>query len=427
MFTRYFTTLLFLALSVASLPVEEPLLIVPLSKHVRSSQSGHIVQDAQMRATALRHAGVLQTRADAPNPAPVPLTDAATIYTAEIGVGSPSTKYNLIVDTGSSNTWIGNGRAYVKTATSNYTGCAVSVAYGSGAFSGKEYTDTVTLGSGMQITGQSIGVASSSRGFNGGHDGILGLGPVELTADTVDGVNLVPTVTDNLSSQKKIKQNLIAVSLQPVNSTVANLPNGEMSFGQTNPAKFTGAIEYFPITRTSPSSMYWGVDHSITYGKQQILTGAAGIVDTGSTLTLIPSGERICNFRFPKVSKLTDLPQDAFELYKKATGGVLDRPTGLLKLTSVQYANLQPLNFVINGKTFALSPNAQIWPRALNQNIGGQAGFIYLTVADIKTPSGDGFDTIMGMSFLERFYSVYDTTNKRVGLASTAWTNLEVN
>lgn len=48
-----------------------------------------------------------------------------------------------------------------------------SVTYGSGDFSGTEFTDTVSLGSGLTISKQSIGVASRADGFSG-VDGILG-------------------------------------------------------------------------------------------------------------------------------------------------------------------------------------------------------------------------------------------------------------
>jgi len=43
---------------------------------------------------------------------------------------------DLIVDTGSSNTWVGAGTPYVKTKTSVDTGEPVEVFYGSGFFSG---------------------------------------------------------------------------------------------------------------------------------------------------------------------------------------------------------------------------------------------------------------------------------------------------
>ena len=41
--------------------------------------------------------------------------------------------------------------------------------------------------------------------------------------------------------------------------------------------------------------------------------------------------------------------------------------------------------------------------------------------------SGDGLAFINGMSFLERFYAVYDIGNSRVGLAETAYTHAECN
>lgn len=98
----------------------------------------------------------------------------------------------LLVDTGSSNTWVGAGKAFVRTSSSVQTSdkvvCSLrsnavelsakvtyvqSVTYGSGDFSGNEFTDTVTLGSGLTVTKQSIGVATRSEGFDG-VDGIIG-------------------------------------------------------------------------------------------------------------------------------------------------------------------------------------------------------------------------------------------------------------
>lgn len=55
----------------------------------------------------------------------VPVTNGAVVYTASVGVGSPATTYDLIIDTGSSNTWIGAGKSYVKTSTSVDTGARV--------------------------------------------------------------------------------------------------------------------------------------------------------------------------------------------------------------------------------------------------------------------------------------------------------------
>jgi cathepsin E len=77
--------------------------------------------------------------------------------------------------------------------------------------------------------------------------------------------------------------------------------------------------------------------------------------------------------------------------------------------------------------TYEFTANAQLWPRSLNTFIGGTSGNIYLIVADLGTPTGHGLDFINGYTFLERFYSVYDTANSRVGLATTPFTTATTN
>ena len=43
---------------------------------------------------------------------------------------------------------------------------------------------------------------------------------------------------------------------------------------------------------------------------------------------------------------------------------------------------------------FELTPNAQLWPRSLNEDIGGSADGIYLIVGDLGSNSGEGLDFI---------------------------------
>ena len=124
----------------------------------------------------------------------------------------------------------------------------------------------------------------------------------------------------------------------------------------------------------------------------------------------------------------------------------MDSTTGLLTISSSQYANLQTLSFNIGSTSYDLSPNAQIWPRSLNSAIGGSSGSIYLVVGDIGSSSGSGLDFIDGYTFLyvlllfltlrgrllcvylsERYYSVFDTANGRVGFATTQHTDATTN
>ncbi|KZV80356.1 family A1 protease [Exidia glandulosa HHB12029] len=333
----------------------------------------------------------------------VDVTNEAVSYLAAVDVGSPATTYNLIIDTGSSNTWVGADTKYVKTSTSKSTSKKVSVSYGSGSFSGTEYTDQVAISDDLVISKQSIGVASKATGFED-VDGILGIGPVSLTEGTVSGVSSVPTVTDNLYSQGLISREVVSVSFEP--PTEEEELNGELTFGGTDSSKYTGSITYTPVTSTSPANGYWGIDQKVTYNGASLLN-SAGIVDTGTTLIYLAT--------------------DAFNKYKSATGATADSATGLLKLTSTKFKALKPLNFVIGGTTFSLSANAQIWPRSLNTVLGGTSSGIYLVVVDLGSDSGEGLDFINGQAFLERFYSVYDTTNQRVGIANTPYTNATTN
>ncbi|KAN0128884.1 Aspartic peptidase domain containing protein [Lactarius tabidus] len=409
--TAPFTAFLFLVVSVTANPivVRKAPISLPFARHLNITGAQDVVTKDQARAKYW--VSVSKASAAIPDAAgSVGVTNVGVIYQASVGVGSPPTQYNLLIDTGSSNTWVGAGKAYVKTSTSVKTSDSVSVSYGSGSFSGMflstKYLDTVTISSGLVITKQSIGVASNSSGFDG-FDGILGIGPVDLTVGTLspDSNISVPTVTDNLYIQGTIASDLVSVSFEP--TTSESDKNGELTFGGTDSAKYTGSITYVPATMTYPANQYWGINESIKYGSTTILSTTAGIVDTGTTLILLAT--------------------DAFNRYKLATGAVLDINTGLLKINSTQYKNLQPLVFTAGDTSFQLTANAQIWPRSLNSLIGGTSGSIYLIVSDIGTPSGSGLDFINGYTFLERFYSVFDTTNGNVGLATTPFTTATTN
>lgn len=315
-------------------------------------------------------------------------------YVASVGVGNPPTQYNLIVDTGSANTFIGASQAYNPTSSSFNTGSTFSITIEADEATGNLFDDQVTLASGLVIEKQIIGVATTTRGFEG-VDGVLGLGPVDLTQGTSNSGETIPTVTDNLFSNGIIIENLFALSFEP--STQDSETNGEIEFGGIDASKYTGSISYVPITATSPSSEYWGLDASISYGDggTTILPVTAGIIDSGTSLILLAT--------------------DAYNAYKLATGATEDASTRLLTISSAQFSALQSLHFTIGSQTFEFTANAQIFPRSLNSRIGGAVDKIYLIIGDIGSQSGSGQDFVLGKVFLERFYFVFDTGNRRIG------------
>ncbi|KAG1817946.1 aspartic peptidase domain-containing protein [Suillus subaureus] len=397
--SKIFLSIFFVVLSSADASPLRPVAgkaTLSFTARVNARGAVNIAAADRARAQAMKQAGSMGKRAGRSS---FSITNAVVTYTAQVGVGSPATEYTLLIDTGSSNTWLGANTPYNPTITSVDTGNTVAVSYGSGSFSGEEYTDTVTLSASLVIAGQSIGVASNTEGFQD-VDGILGVGPTDLTEGTISNVETAPTVTDSLYSQGFIGTEALGIYFVP---TAASDSAGELTFGGHDSSKTTSPVTYVPLTTTSPASYYWGIDQSISYGRSTILSETAGIVDTGTTLVLIAS--------------------DAFSTYQTATGAVVDETTGLLMITSSQYAKLQTLTFKIGSKTYDLIPNAQIWPRSLNADIGGSSDSIYLIVSDIGSDSGSGLDFINGYTFLQRHYSVFDATNNKVGFATTPYTD----
>ncbi|KAH9935241.1 acid protease [Amylocystis lapponica] len=306
----------------------------------------------------------------------VPATQLAYVqYTLSVGVGSPATYYNIVLDTGSSNTFVGTGKKYVRTSTSIPTGEEVNVTYGSGFFSGYEYIDQVTIAPDFVIRNQSIGDALQSADFEG-VDGIIGVGPLILTEGTLypDANATIQTVTGNALTQGLIQTEVIGVYFAPATK-----------YSQANGAYY-GEITYTPVTQTSPSSYYWGINVTgATYGNEMVIPGSyAGIVDTGTTLIYIAD--------------------DWFKTYQAAIpGSYFDNSTGLIVIPNRPCQPFVPWT----------SPSA-------NKAWGGEPGVQYGYVGPLGAFSGEGLDFIMDRnSWNGSTRSIFDTTNNRVGFAYT--------
>lgn len=224
----------------------------------------------------------------------VPYTSDGYSGLVTIGLGSPATEYSITLDPGSSNTWVGAQEKYIESTTSENTGSTVSVAYGSGEFSGIEYNDLLTL-NGITVN-QSIGAATRSEGIQS--DGVLGIGPTALTRGTLspNTGDEVPTITDNLFSQGFIGQRITTITGQQV------------MFGPP-PDEYFDAV-YTPITTQTPASSFWGIDVSFAYGAEGLSTTQSGIVDHGATLTYLPTSvfDRFLQATGAKVDGETTLP-----------------------------------------------------------------------------------------------------------------------
>ncbi|KAF8952724.1 hypothetical protein BGZ46_003391, partial [Entomortierella lignicola] len=144
---------------------------------------------------------------------------------------------------------------------------------------------------------------------------------------------------------------------------------------------------------------YWGIDvSSITYGTAKVGSSTHGIVDTGTTLILLET-------TFVNA------------LYKNISGAKLDSNTGLYTIPSSQVSSLKNVTFTIGGKAFTLTPSQYLVPANQVTYLGGKAGTTYSWIGSLGDNEA-GLAFILGQKFLENFYSVFDTTNNRVGLAT---------
>ncbi|EIW58919.1 uncharacterized protein TRAVEDRAFT_20773 [Trametes versicolor FP-101664 SS1] len=62
----------------------------------------------------------------------VPVDNRVVDYVADVAVGTPSTTYSLLIDTGRSNTWVGAGKSFVQTSSSRQTADRVRWTSGGG-------------------------------------------------------------------------------------------------------------------------------------------------------------------------------------------------------------------------------------------------------------------------------------------------------
>ncbi|KAF8335926.1 putative cathepsin E [Cantharellus anzutake] len=327
----------------------------------------------------------------------VPATNENKVYVVTPTIGNQIVQ--LILDTGSSNLWVNATGKYVTTTTSHATGRSFAIQYGSGRASGYQYIDEVRIGN-LKVARQSLGVANFTLGFRG-VDGypslIFGVGPTSLSSGVVQGGDIVPTVLDNLCASKAISANVLGVYFKPLSRANTNQNNGEISLGGADHSKYKGVLKYAPITRSSHYKEFWGIDiNKVSNSGMVIGRNLHAIVDTGTTLTYLPDA--------------------VYYKFANANNGSRDSSSGLLAFGTKPKGIL---SITIGGRDFTLTPDQYLIPRFLYHYFeldGDTRYFAWLAAIGY----GADIEFILGQKFLEHYYSVYDATSKRVGLAASA-------
>ncbi|CAK9157979.1 unnamed protein product [Ilex paraguariensis] len=216
-------------------------------------------------------------------------------YYGEIGIGTPSQKFTVIFDTGSSNLWVPSVKCYFSVAcyfhskyksseSSTYkkNGKSAAIHYGSGSVLGFFSQDYVKLGD-LVVKNQDFIEATKegSLAFVAGKfDGILGLGFQEISIG-----NAVP-VWYNMLNQGLVRQPVFSFWF---NRNADDEEGGEIVFGGVDSSHFKGEHTYVPVTQKG----YWqfDMDDVLIGGKTTGFCsgGCSAIADSGTSLLAGPT------------------------------------------------------------------------------------------------------------------------------------------
>jgi hypothetical protein len=309
-------------------------------------------------------------------------------YYGEVSLGTPEQKFEVIYDTGSSDLWVassncdsscGRHKEYDSSGSSTYikNGTSFDIMYGSGPVSGYQSIDTMNMG-GLVVKEQEFAEVTDASGLGLGYklgkfDGILGL------AFPVLSVNGVPTAFENVVNQGLVDTPEFAFYLGNSRSD-----RGELSFGGTDPAHYTGDITYVNLL----SATYWEISlggmkvDGVSYGED-----SKAIVDSGTSLLTGPS--------------------DAVAAIAKQIGAK-EFIAGEYMVSCDNADSMPDFEFTIDGKVYTLSASDYLIP-------DGDECLLGMIGLDIPRPNGPLW--ILGDVFMRKYYTVFDWGNKRVGFA----------
>lgn len=316
-------------------------------------------------------------------------------YIATIQIGTPPQNFNILMDSGSADFWVGS-----ETCQSQQGSCGnhtflgsqssssfvqsnqnFNVTYGSGAVAGVLCQDNVNMG-GLQLNNHTFGVANEETvqfsASTVAFDGLMGLAQSTLSNEKV------PTPVESLASQGLIPS---AISSFKISRLADQLNDGQVTFGGLDSTKFV-ASTLVTIPNVSKIGFWEGAMDAVTVnGQNSSLSGRTAILDTGTTLIIAP-------------------PADTLAIMTML-GGKCDTQQCTIPCTSNASVALSFGNasFAIDPRDMALLPVNANDPTG-DCTAGIQAGTI-----------GTNTEWLVGDVFLKNAYFSVDTQKNQISLA----------
>ncbi|KAF8494617.1 acid protease [Russula emetica] len=223
-----------------------------------------------------------------------------TSYFAQVSVGTPAQKLNLVLDTGSSDLWF---------ATTGCAGCSSSTPvldpsksssiqletqriplnYGSGSAEGVLAHDTVTMGPFTVNPQTFVGVDDVSSGLIDGElAGIMG-----LAFQGIANSQALPFWQALVNNNQLTNPEFSVFITRFVNDANAKTeePGGVLTFGGTNSTLYQGNIDFQNFTLSGSGSFWLQTVSAATVNGNSVSIGSGNTaaIDTGTTLIGAPT------------------------------------------------------------------------------------------------------------------------------------------
>jgi len=317
-----------------------------------------------------------------------------TAYYGRVEIGSPRQPLTVVFDTGSGNLMVPSTycRSHACTMHKRFDrkqsataedieadgspsrkGALrdqITVTFGTGEISGVFIQDDVCIGNlctNIHFVGATEETDDPFSSFK--FDGVLGLALPEMSQG--------PTFSlmDHLVQSKALRKPIFSVFLSD-----SDMESSEITFGEVKEEHMVTPMFWEPVSRESG---YWQVqiqDITINNKKQSLCSDCQVAVDTGTSQLAGPT------------DVITDLTKR------------LD-----VKSDCSNYKDLPDLGFVMGDNILNLKPQDYV-------DKGPDGCEVSLMPLDVPPPNGPLF--IFGDPFLRKYYTAYDSANKRVGFST---------
>lgn len=314
----------------------------------------------------------------------------------QVAIGTPQQRFNLSIDTGSSDSWV--------LATNSTSGCptcatfasvssstwkdmqlAYNMTYGTASAWGYMGTDNVQAGN-KTVYGQQLAVIFKTDYF---YSGILGIGPVEVESIYI---NRYPNFPVELVKQGIIHRNVYSLYAGDKESVTA----GKLLFGAIDHAKYTGDLVELPWVLSKGNTTVRGFYVKLNQVTININNRSEFDWFNSSIPVLFDSG-----------SSVTQLP-----------GKLYDRV--LAEYFGIDSANTPVPCNVLDTITYNLGDFEIEVPMTDNIFDIGDGSCV---VGFGRQPTDD--KVVFGIPVLQRIYTVFDIDNKKLFIAKAVQTDQE--